>query len=118
MFEPSSHAALSTPADLNPITTGAVKATAGRGLQPAMDHILENEGKPVPDLSSVSSAASNAPAAQPMDEDDQDDLEALSGLGVKGAAAAAAAAATDVEAKACAIASHNQACYDRLTTPH
>ncbi|EKM81601.1 hypothetical protein AGABI1DRAFT_111884 [Agaricus bisporus var. burnettii JB137-S8] len=77
----------------------AIKATAGRGLQPAMDHILENEGNPVPDLSSVSSAASSAPPAQPMDEDDQDDLEALSSLGVKGAAAAAAAAATDVEAK-------------------
>lgn len=120
MFGPSSHAAVPTPADQNPITTGAIKATAGRGLQPAMDHILENEGNPVPDLSSVSSAASSAPPAQPMDEDDQDDLEALSSLGVKGAAAAAAAAAavTDVEAKACAITSHNQKCRDRLTTAH
>jgi len=82
-----------------------------------MDHILENEGKPVPDPSSVSPATTSAPAAQPMDEDDQDDLEALRSLGVKGAAAAAAAAAvTDVEAKACAIAGHNQTSHDRLTT--
>ncbi|KAI9062737.1 hypothetical protein FKP32DRAFT_1677243 [Trametes sanguinea] len=58
----------------------ALKATGNRGLQPAMDFILENEGKPVPDLSSVS-ASSGSPAApsgggEPMDEDDED-LEAL-----------------------------------------
>ncbi|KAI0367615.1 hypothetical protein BV20DRAFT_970399 [Pilatotrama ljubarskyi] len=59
----------------------ALKATGNRGLQPAMDFILENEGKPVPDLSSVtSSSAASAPAPsggdEPMDEDDED-LEAL-----------------------------------------
>ena len=57
---------------------GALKATSNRGLQPAMDHLIENEGKPVPDLSSVTSAASSRPpqgGGDPMDEDD--DLEAL-----------------------------------------
>ncbi|CDO68833.1 hypothetical protein BN946_scf184805.g42 [Trametes cinnabarina] len=60
--------------------TGALKATGNRGLQPAMDFILENEGKPVPDLSSVSSsggpAAAPSGSGEPMDEDDED-LEAL-----------------------------------------
>lgn len=106
MFAPPSHAPTSPLTDQIPINTGAVKATGGRGLQPAMDHILENEGKPVPDLSTVSSAASSAPRQQPMDEDDEDDLEALRSLGVKGAAAAAAANATEAEAKACAIVAH------------
>ncbi|KAL0575584.1 hypothetical protein V5O48_006400 [Marasmius crinis-equi] len=36
---------------------GALKATGNRGLQPAMDHILENEGKPVPALDAVTEAA-------------------------------------------------------------
>ncbi|KAF9454395.1 hypothetical protein P691DRAFT_656154 [Macrolepiota fuliginosa MF-IS2] len=76
----------------------ALKATGGRGLQPAMDHIFENEGKPIPDLSAVSDVSSAAPRGEPMDEDD-DDLEALQNLGVKGAAAAAAASATEAEAK-------------------
>ena len=43
-----------------------------------MDHLIENEGNPVPDLSSVSStAASTRPpgGGDPMDEDE--DLEAL-----------------------------------------
>lgn len=58
---------------------GALKATNNRGLQPALDHLEENEDKPVPDLSSVSSTAASAtrPAGggDPMDEDD--DLEAV-----------------------------------------
>ncbi|KAI8996496.1 ubiquitin-related domain-containing protein [Trametes punicea] len=78
----------------------ALKATGNRGLQPAMDFILENEGKPVPDLSSVSSSsAGSAPVpsgGEPMDED-EDDIEALKAvygkkLAVGGSGAAAAAA--------------------------
>ena len=77
---------------------GALKATNNRGLQPAMDHLIENEGKSVPDLSSVSStAASTRPAGggDPMDEDD--DLEAVravygSGAGGSGSAQAEAEA--------------------------
>ena len=56
-------------------TPGALKATGNRGLQPAMDHLIENEGKPVPDLSSVSASSGSAPSggAGPMDVDDEDD---------------------------------------------
>ena len=42
-----------------------------------MDHILENEGKPVPDLGSVTSSSSSA---QPMDEDEDEDAETLRAL--------------------------------------
>jgi hypothetical protein len=65
-----------------------------------MDHILENEGNPIPDPNTVTET-SNARPSQPMDEDDEDDLAALQNLGVKGAAAAAAANATEAEAKVC-----------------
>ncbi|GAB1518254.1 hypothetical protein RhiTH_001313 [Rhizoctonia solani] len=52
---------------------GALKATNNAGLQPAMDHILENDGKPVPDLTNV--ASTNAPA--PTANEDDEELEAL-----------------------------------------
>ena len=56
--------------------SGALKATSNRGLQPAMDHLIANEGNPVPDLSSVSATPTRPPAGgDPMDEDE--DLEAL-----------------------------------------
>jgi len=80
----------------------ALKATGGRGLQPAMDHILENEGKPLPDLSAVSSAPSTAaPSGDvPMDEDDQEEIEALKAVYGKAAVAdGSAAALADQEAK-------------------
>ncbi|KAJ1306824.1 hypothetical protein OPQ81_007810 [Rhizoctonia solani] len=51
----------------------ALKATNNSGLQPAMDHILENDGKPVPDLSNVTST--NAPP--PRADEDDEDTEAL-----------------------------------------
>ncbi|KAJ7623630.1 ubiquitin-related domain-containing protein [Roridomyces roridus] len=66
----------------------ALKATGNRGLQPAMDHILENEGKPVPELGAVSESAPSQRDA--MDVDDDEDAEALKSLGLK---------ANDVEAK-------------------
>ncbi|KAJ8093014.1 hypothetical protein PM082_011335 [Marasmius tenuissimus] len=52
----------------------ALKSTGNRGLQPAMDHILENEGKPVPSLDSVSEASrpSASGGAMDVDEDDED----------------------------------------------
>lgn len=59
--------------------TGALKATGNRGLQPAMDHILEHEGEEVPDLGAVSEQSSR-PAAMDVDEDDED-VEALKALG-------------------------------------
>ncbi|CAL1714413.1 unnamed protein product [Somion occarium] len=78
----------------------ALKATGGRGLQPAMDFILENEGKPVPDLSAVSSSRQATPSGGGGDavDEDEDDAEALRAVYGTGAAGQAAAAA-DVEAK-------------------
>ncbi|CAG8613856.1 11022_t:CDS:2, partial [Acaulospora colombiana] len=55
----------------------ALKATAGRGLQPAMDHILENEGKPIPDLSSTSA---NEPSAATADADEDEDMKLAQSL--------------------------------------
>jgi len=53
----------------------ALKATSNRGLQPAMDHILENNDNPVPDLSAVSHSN---PPKPPIDEDeDEEDAVAL-----------------------------------------
>ena len=58
---------------------GALKATGNRGLQPAMDHILEHEGQPIPDLGGVSEQA----GSRAMDVDNEDeDTEALRSLGV------------------------------------
>ncbi|KAF7345347.1 hypothetical protein MVEN_01552300 [Mycena venus] len=69
----------------------ALKATGNRGLQPAMDFLFENEGKPIPDLSSVTESTSRPPR-DAMDVDgDEEDAEALKSLGVK--------VANDVEAK-------------------
>ncbi|KAJ7221950.1 ubiquitin-related domain-containing protein [Mycena rebaudengoi] len=67
----------------------ALKATGNRGLQPAMDHLFENDGKPIPDLTTVSESASQ-PARDAMDVDDDEDAEALKSLGVK---------VNDIEAK-------------------
>ncbi|KZW00449.1 hypothetical protein EXIGLDRAFT_721964 [Exidia glandulosa HHB12029] len=68
----------------------ALKATGNAGLQPAMDHILEHDGQPVPDLSSVSSAPSRA---APTGDDDDEDAEALRALIAKGGNVAASQAA-------------------------
>jgi hypothetical protein len=61
-----------------------------------MDHILENEGNPVPDLSSVSGSSMGAVGRgdDAMDEDDED-AEALKSLTGKSAA--------DLEAKVMSI---------------
>ncbi|KAI0732135.1 ubiquitin-related domain-containing protein [Fomitopsis betulina] len=81
----------------------AVKATGGRGLQPAMDFILENEGKPVPDLSSVTAAGGSGGGDVPMDVDgDQEELAALQAVYGKAQVAPAAGSAEGgepVEAK-------------------
>jgi hypothetical protein len=61
--------------------TGALKATGNRGLQPAMDHILEHEAQPVPDLGGVTETSS-AGARDAMDVDDDEDAEALKSLGI------------------------------------
>lgn len=66
----------------------ALKATNNAGLQPAMDHILENDGKPVPDLTSVTNTS--APATQANEDGDDEELEALRAQYGGGAAAAPA----------------------------
>ncbi|KAG6816278.1 hypothetical protein H0H87_007315 [Tephrocybe sp. NHM501043] len=58
----------------------ALKATGNRGLQPAMDHILENEGKPVPDLGAVTESSLST-RNDGMDVDDDEDADALRSLG-------------------------------------
>ncbi|KAI0675571.1 ubiquitin-related domain-containing protein [Trametes maxima] len=88
----------------------ALKATGNRGLQPAMDFIIENEGKPIPDLSSVSSSSVAAPSGgggEPMDEDDED-IEALKAVYGKqiaagGADASGSSTAGDAGAEAKSI---------------
>lgn len=52
-----------------------MKATQNRGLQPAMDHLIENEGKPIP--ADGGASASSGTGAQPIDVDEDEDSEAL-----------------------------------------
>ena len=68
---------------------GALKATGNSGLQPAMDHIIDNQDKPVPDLSSVSESARSAPPpSEGMDVDgDDEELAALKAVYGKGGGA-------------------------------
>ncbi|KAG9102521.1 hypothetical protein FRC06_001897 [Ceratobasidium sp. 370] len=73
----------------------ALKATNHAGLQPAMDHILENDGKPVPDLGSVAAAQPAGPAAGGGDDDeDLEELRARFG-GAAGAASSSGDAPED-----------------------
>jgi len=62
----------------------ALKATNNAGLQPAMDHILENDGKPVPESGSVAAAQPGGPPGNGEDDEDMELLQAKFG----GAAAA------------------------------
>ncbi|KAJ3717744.1 ubiquitin-related domain-containing protein [Lentinula raphanica] len=75
----------------------ALKATGNRGLQPAMDHILENESKPVPSTENVSEASSSAAPDVNMDVDEDEDAQALQSLG----AAANAAEAKSIKCSEC-----------------
>ncbi|KAF9269301.1 hypothetical protein L218DRAFT_953866 [Marasmius fiardii PR-910] len=73
----------------------ALKSTGNRGLQPAMDHILENESKLVPSLDAVTETpVTSTSAAMDADEDDED-LELLR----KQMGAGAGAEGGDQEAK-------------------
>ncbi|GJJ11600.1 hypothetical protein Clacol_005835 [Clathrus columnatus] len=81
----------------------ALKATSNRGLQPAMDHILENQDKPIPDLTDVSalssaSATNNTRGPAAMDEDDED-TEALKAVYGSAGTADGSGMNVDVEAK-------------------
>ncbi|KAI6164516.1 ubiquitin-related domain-containing protein [Pisolithus thermaeus] len=82
----------------------ALRATSHRGLQPAMDHLLEHEGEPIPEASAsggsslVSEITAQSTPAMDVDGDD-DDAEALRHLIGKKGPVSAAATAGDVEAK-------------------
>ncbi|KAI0047394.1 hypothetical protein FA95DRAFT_1589128 [Auriscalpium vulgare] len=77
----------------------ALRATNNRGLQPAMDHILEHNDDPIPDPSAQASAPAPAqPQGEPMDEDDDDTAALRAAYGGAGASGASATAG-DLEAK-------------------
>ncbi|KAF8547778.1 hypothetical protein OG21DRAFT_1424215 [Imleria badia] len=61
----------------------ALRATNGRGLQPAMDHLFEHEGEAVPaGGGSGASDSSTGQGGAPMDVDDEDADAAALGIGV------------------------------------
>ena len=78
------------------LSVGALKATQNRGLQPAMDHLIEHEGQPIPDLSASGSVSTSETSHVPMDEDDEE-TEALKA--VYGKANVAGGGDADAEAK-------------------
>ncbi|KAH8991725.1 ubiquitin-related domain-containing protein [Lactarius akahatsu] len=56
----------------------ALRATNNKGLQPAMDFILEHNDDPIPDATSGAAETSSAqPQSVPMDEDDDEETAAL-----------------------------------------
>ncbi len=59
---------------------GALRATNNKGLQPAMDFILEHNDDPIPDATSGAAATSSAqPHSEPIviDEEEDEDTAAL-----------------------------------------
>lgn len=67
---------------------GALRATSGRGLQPAMDYLFEHEGEPVPASGSGAGASGTGGGGIVIDIDDDDDADADADAGT-----------VDVEAK-------------------
>ncbi|KAH7890970.1 ubiquitin-related domain-containing protein [Phlebopus sp. FC_14] len=85
----------------------ALRATNHRGLQPAMDHLLEHEGQPVADANAPAPTVAAGSRDQPMDvdvdvDDEDEDAEALRGL-VRQQGGAGAGAGTGGEAEAKSI---------------
>jgi len=80
----------------------ALRATQNRGLQPAMDHILENNDNPVPDLTTQASSAprTSAPSAMALDNEDEDDAAAIRAALGKASANVAPASGSEVSAEA------------------
>ncbi len=80
---------------------GALRATNNKGLQPAMDFILEHNDDPIPDATPGAAATSSAqPQSGPMDEDDDEETAALRAVyGVSPGAAAQADSDAGVEAR-------------------
>ncbi|KIJ06045.1 hypothetical protein PAXINDRAFT_103529 [Paxillus involutus ATCC 200175] len=104
------HTNASTVTDLR---LGALRATGGRGLQPAMDHVFEHEGEPVPDPnSSATSASTSGGGDQPMDVDvdvDDEDAEALRSLIKEGSAGGGDVEARSIKCSICSKTFRNTA---------
>ncbi|KAH9074926.1 ubiquitin-related domain-containing protein [Lactarius deliciosus] len=76
----------------------ALRATNNKGLQPAMDFILEHNDDPIPDATSGAAETSSAqPQSVPMEEDDDEETAAL--RAVYGSPGAADQADSGVEAR-------------------
>ncbi len=81
---------------------GALRATNNKGLQPAMDFILEHNDDPIPDATSGTTATSSAqPQSGPMVEDGDEDTAAIRAAygGASPGAAAQADSSAGVEAR-------------------
>jgi hypothetical protein len=84
---------------------GALRATKNKGLQPAMDFILEHNEDPIPDSTSGAAAASSAPPhSESMAEDNDVDVDVLRSAyalppGSSGPSLTESASSAEVEAK-------------------
>ncbi|KAI0343360.1 hypothetical protein BDW22DRAFT_1356997 [Trametopsis cervina] len=78
----------------------AIKATNGRGLQPAMDFLIENDGKPISELPTVTSTSGSTAVPGGDIEEDDEELEALKAVYGKKGGVEAQSAAADAEAAA------------------
>lgn len=80
---------------------GALRATNNKGLQPAMDFILEHNDDPIPDFTSGAAATSSAqPHGEPMNEDEDEDTAALrAAYGLRPGTANQADSGADPEAR-------------------
>ncbi len=74
------------------IRKGALKSTSNRGLQAALDFLVENEDKPVPADGGSAPAAAKAQGGD-GDEEDEDELRAALGLSMAAPGAAAESSA-------------------------
>lgn len=89
---------------------GALRATNGKGLQPAMDFILEHNDDPIPDATSGAPATSSVqPHNEPIGEDEDEDaaaLRAVYGLQPGGGSGSQTDHGADVEAQVSRLAWH------------
>ena len=58
------------------ISTGALRATSNRGLQPAMDYLFQHEADPLPDPNAPQTSQPSAA----IDADDDEDLDPLGNI--------------------------------------
>lgn len=78
-----------------------------------MDHLLENQDKPIPDMADVSAAASASGASAAVDGDDENETEALKAVY---GPAAGENGKQDVEAKVSGSFGKSLSCQKGLTS--